>query len=300
MKFRRFIALLALLAFFTQGSAQELLCVVDIQAPTQGSDKQVYEQMKEAITKYINFRKWTGLTYEPEERIKCRMQFIISDRPAIDEFRGTLQVQLIRPTYNSSYETMVLNIKDQNIYFKFTAFQPLEFSENNYIDELTSILNYYAYMIVGFDNETFKLSGGTPYFEKAQNIVNLAAGNGGSGWRNYDGSQNRYWLVTDMLDNGLKSIHNVLYVYHRQGLDQMERNPNLARKTIVAALREMEKLNKRYPGKYITRVFLFAKSAEIVEMFKKADLADKRSLIQIMDVLDPANSSDYQAVMNAK
>ena len=293
---RKLFCFILLLGACTFAQAQELQCVVDIQTPTQGSDKQVYAQMKDAITKYVNFRKWSDMTYLPEERIKCRMQFIISDRPAIDEFRGSLQVQIIRPTFNSTYETVVLNMMDQNIYFRFTAFQPFEFSENNYIDELTSILNFYCYMIVGFDQETFQMSGGTRYFEKAQNIVNLAQGNGGSGWRNNDGQQTRYWLVTDMLDNSMNRIHNVYYVYHRQGLDQMEKNPAMGRKVILQSLRELKNLNQRYPGKFITRMFLTAKSQEIMDIFRKADQRDKTELIKVMDPLDPANSSGYEAL----
>ena len=294
---RLLTGLFFLLSTWTFATAQELQCVVDIQTPTQGSDKQIYEQMKEAITKYINFRKWTDMKFDPEERIKARMMFIINDRPSIDEFRGTLQVQLIRPVYNSTYESIVINVLDENVAFQFTAFQPLEFSEQNYISELTSILNFYAYMLIGFDSETFGLSGGTPYFEKAQNIVNLAASSGGAGWRNFDGTRNRYWLVTDMLDNGMSRIHNVLYTYHRQGLDQMEKNLPMARKTILNSLREMQRLNQRYPGKFITRVFLTAKSAEIVDIFREADLRDKQQLIKIMDPLDPARSDDYAGIL---
>ena len=224
MNIRKLLFPLLLICVGSTLSAQELQCVVDIQAPSQGSDKQVYDQMKEAITKYVNFRKWSDMKFNPEERIKCRMLFIINTRPSIEDFSGTLQVQLIRPVYNSSYESIVVNIRDQNVNFKFTPFTPLEFSENNYIDELTSILNFYCYMLVGIDTETFELRGGVPYFQKAQNIVNLAASGTGQGWRNFDGTQNRYWLVNDLLDNSLAKFHNVLYVYHRQGLDKMEKN----------------------------------------------------------------------------
>ncbi len=294
---RILFGLIFLLSFASVGFAQELQCVVDIQTPTQGSDKQIYDQMKESITKYINFRKWTDLKFQPEERIKARMQFIISDRPAIDEFRGTLQVQLIRPVYNSTYESIVLNVRDENIFFKFNAFTPLEFSENNYISELTSILNFYAYILIGFDSETFGLAQGKEYFQKAQNIVNLASSVGQAGWQSFDGTQNRYWLVTDMLDNGMNRIHNVLYTYHRQGLDQMEKNMPMARKTILQSLREMQRLNQRYPGKFITRVFLTAKAPEIVDIFREADLRDKQQLIQIMDPLDPARGSEYAEIL---
>lgn len=280
--------------------AQELQCIVNVSAPTVGSDQTVYPQMQDAISKYVNFRKWTDLKFEPLERIKCRMQLIINERPEVDQFRASLQVQLIRPVYGSDYESMVINIQDKDIAFKFVPFTPLEFSENNYIDELTSILNFYCYMLVGFDQESFELSSGIPYFQKAQQIVNLAGNSGGAGWRNFDGTRNRFWLVNDMLDNSLKQIHNIFYVYHRQGLDQMEKNMTLGRTAILGALRELQKLNQRYPAKYITRIFVTAKSSEIIDIFRKANMAEKAELIRIMSEIDPANGSDYEKINQEK
>jgi hypothetical protein len=288
------------LAFASSISAQELQCALTVSAPTVGSDQEVYPQIQDAMMKYMNLRKWTDLKYEPNERIRCRIQLIISARPAVDEFKGTLQVQLTRPVYKSTMETKVVEIQDQDIQFKFVAFQPLEFSDNNYIDELTSILNFYAYMIIGFDQETFELGGGTAYFQKAQQIVNNAQNRNTPGWRNLDSQRNRYWLVTEMLDNSLRQIHNVFYTYHRQGLDQMEKNLSLGRISVLNALKELQKINQRFPAKYIVRVFLNAKSAEIIEMFRNADMRDKATLIPLMQEIDPANSSDYEAIRAEK
>lgn len=274
--------------------------MVNVSAPTVSSDQTIYPQMQDAITKYVNFRKWTDLKFEPYERIKCRLQIIIKARPEVDRFTGTFQVQLIRPVYQSEYESMVLNIQDADIAFKFVPFTPLEFSENNYIDELTSLLNFYCYMLIGFDQETFELGSGAPYFQKAQTIVNLASNGGGAGWRNYDGTRNRYWLVTDMLDNSLRQIHNILYVYHRQGLDQMGKNVNGGRTAILGALRELQKMNQRYPAKYITRVFYTAKSNEIIDIFKKGNIQEQSEVIRIMSEVDPANAADYEKIKGEK
>jgi hypothetical protein len=302
MKIRWFIALVlsTVLLGTATASAQELQCIVNVSAPTVGSDQSIYPQMQDAITKYINFRKWTDLKYEPQERIKCRLQIMISNRPEVDQFTGTFQVQLIRPVFNSEYESMVLNIQDKDIAFKFVAFTPLEFSENNYIDELTSLLNFYAYMIIGFDQETFENGGGATHFQKAQTIVNLASNTGGAGWRNFDGTRNRYWLVSDMLDNSLRQIHNILYVYHRQGLDLMEKNLAGGRTAVLGALRELQKMNQRYPAKYITRVFITAKSNEIIEIFQKGNIQEKSEVIRIMTEVDPANAADYEKIKDEK
>lgn len=298
---KRLFFLLATLLTFTQAArAQELQCAVSVSAPTVGSDREIYQQMQDAIIKYVNLRKWTDLVYEPNERIKCRMQFIINDRPAVDEFKGTLQVQLIRPVYKSSYESKVVDIQDKEIAFKFVPFQPLEFSENAYIDQLTSILNFYAFMLIGFDQETFELGSGVPYFQKAQQVVSLAATSSGPGWSNLGDTRNRYYLNAEMLDNSLRQIHSILYTYHRQGLDQMEKNVGLGRASVISAIKELQKLNQRFPAKFITRVFMTAKSAEIVEIFKKADMRDKSTIIPILLEIDPANANEYEAIRAEK
>lgn len=291
---------LMLLAGKQSASAQELQCVVKVAAPTVGSDQTVYPQMEDAITKYVNFRRWTDLKYDPNERIKCRIQIMISDRPEVDQFRGTMQVQLIRPVLNSIYESMVLNIQDADVNFKFVPFTPLEFSENNYIDELTSLLNFYCYTIIGYDMETFENGGGAPYFQKAMNIVNLASNGGGPGWRNFDGTRNRFWIATEMLDNSMRQIHSILYQYHRQGLDQMERNLQSGRTAVLAALRELQKLNQRYPAKYVTRIFYTAKTNEIIEIFSKANMQEKSEVIRIMSEVDPGNAQDYEKIKEEK
>ncbi|MFM2377005.1 MAG: hypothetical protein RLZZ165_2102 [Bacteroidota bacterium] len=296
----------ASLAFFccimlaTASTAQELQCVVTVLAPTVGSDQSIYPQMEDAITKYVNFRRWTDLKYEPNERIKCKMQIMINDRPEVDRFTATIQVQVIRPVYHSDYESLVVNLQDQDAAFKFVPFTPLEFSENNYIDELTSILNFYCYTIIGFDQETFELGSGVPYFQKAQNIVNLAATGGGSGWRNFDGTRNRYWLANEMLDNSLKQIHSIYYTYHRQGLDQMVKNLPAARVAVLNAIKELQKLNQRFPAKYITRVFYTAKSQEIIQIFQKGNMQEKSEVVRIMSEIDPGNAQDYEKIRQEK
>lgn len=277
--------------------AQELQCQVTVTAPQVGSDQQVFQQLQEAISQYINLRKWTDLKFDPYERIKCRMQIIISERPQVDYFKGTVQVQVIRPVYNSTYETVILNVQDKDFNVKFVPFQPLEFSENTYIDNLTSILNFYAYMIIGFDFDSFELGSGKVYFEKANNYVNLSQNAGEPGWRVQDGIRSRYWLVNNMLDNSFREMHNIYYAYHRSGLDQMEKDVERGRAIILQSLKDLQRLNVKFPGKYIVRVFMDAKGGEITQIFKKALVTEKRQLITIMESLDPSNLDDYQEIM---
>lgn len=297
----KYLWLTVLLGFATlwggKIKAQEIQAQVTVSAPQVGSDQQVYTQMQDAISQYINLRKWTELKFEPYERIQARIQILINDRPSVDYFKGTIQVQVIRPVYNSTYESLLVNIQDKDFNVRFTPFQPLEFNENGFVDNLTSILNFYAYMIIAFDMDSFEQGAGIPFFEKAQNYVNLSQNSGEPGWRVQDGIKTRYWSCNNALDNSFRSIHNIYYNYHRQGLDLMEKELDKARTNVLNSLKELQRLNVKYPGKYIVRIFLEAKKQEIVNIFSNALVTDKRQLITVMESLDPANLDDYQKVM---
>lgn len=291
---------LAILAFLPLGlPAQEMLVQVTVTAPTVGSDQQVYTQMQEAITKYMNFQKWTEKKYLPEERIKARIQIIINERPSPETFRGTIQVQVIRPVFNSTYETVLLNVQDKYFNVTFVPFQDLQFNENAYIDNLTSILNFYAYIILGVEGDSFQLNGGSEYFAKARQVVNLAANSPETGWRNTDGggNRNRYWLADNFVNNSYKIIHGIYYNWHRLGLDGMEKDVAKSRAICLNALKELQKLSIQNPGLYVTRAFLDCKSIEIVDMYKKAIITDKRQVLSILEQIDPGNMNQYNQIL---
>ena len=279
--------------------AQEIFCQVSVSAPTLQSDKQVLQELQKAINEYLNFRTWTGHSFTREERIKARMNIIISERPSVDQFRGTLQLQIIRPVYNASYETKVIDLKDKDFNLKYVPFQTLEFSDNSYIDNLTSMLNYYAYMIIGFDYDTFALNGGSEHFGKAANVVSLAANSPESGWKSFDGgNKSRYWLSQNVNNVSFRKVRNAMYTYHRMGLDMMEKDIDKARVNILGALKEVQKVNIQNPGSYIIRVFLETKKEEITNIFMNALPHEKNQLVAIMENLDPAGLNDYRRVMS--
>ena len=279
--------------------AQELFCTVTVDAPTVGSDRQVYDQMRDAITKYMNFQKWTDKKYEPFERIKCRMQIIISDRPSNEYFKGTIQCQVIRPVYNSTYETVIFNVQDKFFNVYFVPFTDLQFSDNSYIDNMTSILNFYAYMMIGVDCDSYELNGGSDYYQKARNVLNMAQNSQEVGWRNTDGSgnKNRYWLVDGFVNNTYRTIHNVYYAWHRSGLDMMEKDVAKGRLAILGVLKELQKLNVQNPNLYVVRSFLDAKGNEIVSVFQNAIMTDKRQVLAILENIDPGNMNQYNTIL---
>ena len=300
---RSLLAFAFLLSFFFCFSplrAQEFFCSVSVQAPQLQSDRQVYTDMQKSISEYMNFRQWSNHKFEPHERIKVTIQIIINDRPAIDYFKGSIQIRVVRPVFNSTYETVLFDIRDQQFSVKYVPFQTLEYSENSYIDNLTSILNFYAYMILAWDYDSFQENGGRDWFSKAQNTVNLAQGSQESGWRSFDASKSKYWLSENMVNSSYKKIHNILYMYHRQGLDLMEKDLQKARSNILTALKELQKLNVQNPGLYIVRVFMESKRGEIPLIFSKAMPHEQQQILTIVENLDPSELNNYKTILEGK
>lgn len=279
--------------------AQELNCVVNVQRPSiQGIDPVIFQNMQKEIFEFMNLRKWTSDEFKTEERIKCNLNIVFTTGTAgSDRLEGTLQVQVIRPVYNSNYETVTLNFSDRDFKINYVPFQTVQFSDNAYINNISSILMYWGYMILGMDYDTFSPEGGTPYYEKARNIMNLAQNNGESGWKALDGTRNRYWLNENLLNNSYKSYRTMLYNYHRNGLDKMAGDVMAGRRAVLAELTQVEQLFSQNPNLFIIRVFTDAKANELIPMFKKADPADKQKFIRIMTRIDPNNASKYNSVL---
>jgi Domain of unknown function (DUF4835) len=187
-------------------------------------------------------------------------------------------------------------VQDKDFNVTYTPLVPLEYNENTYTDNLTSILNYYAWLMLGVDSDSYELNGGAEYFQNAKNVVNLAATGRESGWRNTDGNRNKYWLLDGFLNNSYAKVHNFQYAYHRSGLDGMEKDVNKARTAVMNSIKELDKINQANPGTYIIRALLDAKQPEIVLIFKDALPNEKRDLLAIMERLDPVNMAQYEAI----
>jgi hypothetical protein len=278
--------------------AQELFCNISVNASQIQSDKQVFEDMQQTISRYMNFQQWGPDQFTIDERIRVNFQILVNQRPSGDRFSCTFNIQVYRPTLNATYETIVLNISDKNCSFNYVPFQQMQFVENLYNDELTALLNFYAYLILGFDYDSFSPNGGNFYFQQAQEIVNLAASASNEiGWRSSESTKNRYWIVENLMNSRYRGFHTVLYKYHRQGLDQMESNPSKGRRAIIDALREMQRVHRQDPLMPITRLFLDTKDDELVKVFAKGFANDKKEFIEIMQDIDPSNIAEYNKVM---
>ena len=293
------VSLFAALIFLapTISHAQELNCTVRVLAPQIQGDKKVFETLQGAIYEFMNNRKWTDDQFDQQEKIEVSMQITITKRLSTDEFEGTMQIQSSRPVYKTSYNTVVLNHLDENFNFKYLEYQTLEFNENQFTSNLTGMLAYYAYLVIGMDYNTFGLNDGTPYFLKAQDIVNKAQNTPEKGWRAFENSKNRYWVTENLLNPIFKPLNEGMYKYHRLGLDIMTEEKDEARQIITESLEALKPVYRDKPGSLLLTVFFNTKADEIVNIYSKAYPDEKAKITNLLTEIDPAHTSKYQQIM---
>jgi hypothetical protein len=294
-------AVLIVLATGTTG-AQELYCNVQVSAQKiQGSNREIFQSMQRDIYEFMNSMVWTDNVFSFSERIECNLLINLDDQLSADEFRGTIQVQLSRPVFNTTYESTVLNFVDNNFQFRYVEFQPLEFNPNSHTSNLVSVLAYYAYLLIGMDFDTYSQGGGTPYFQVAEKIVTNAQNAPEQGWKPYDGSRNRnrYWLVKNILDTEYSGVRQFIYLYHLRGLDRMESDMTQARTEIYESLRRLQEVYRRRPDPfmYYMTVIIDAKADELVNIFSQGFPEEKNRVVQILNEIDPANETKYQKIL---
>ncbi len=294
---RKYLFLLFFVSVIS-GVAQELNCKVQVLSQqVQGTDKRVFTTLQTAIFEFMNNKKWTNDQFKLDERIDCSILINVTERPSTDQFVATIQVQSRRPVFKSSYNSVLLNYNDNDFQFSYLENQPLEFNENQFTTNLTSVLGFYAYMIIGMDYDTFSPSGGTTYLQKAQNIVNNAQNASEPGWRAFESNKNRYWLITNMLDAPFVNIRECMYNYHRKGLDEMVTNKEGGRANLLEALESLRKVHQARPLSFAMQVFFNAKSDEIINIFSGAFADEKSKVMTLLNDIDPTNSNKYQKIM---
>jgi hypothetical protein len=275
--------------------AQELNCTVKVLSPAiQGTERSVFETLETAVKEFMNNTRWTNDSYKQDEKIECNITINVTKRISVDEFEANIIVQSRRPVYKSSYNTNLINYQDNDFTFKYTPFQPFEFNENTFINNLTSTLGYYAFIFIGLDYDTFSPEGGTPYYQKAQTIVNNAQNAPDKGWKAFEGSKNRYWLAENLANANFKGVRSCLYNYHRMGLDMMTNDVELARKNIADALDGLMKVHNLQMGSFLMQVFFLAKADEVVNIFSVATPEVKSKLVPMLNTIDPGNVTKYE------
>ncbi len=285
-------------------NSQELNCNVQVSAQRiQGSNREVFEAMQKDIYEFMNNTVWTNHVFSYAERIDCNVLINLNDQLSADEFTGTIQIQLSRPVYNTTYKSTMLNFIDNSFQFKYVEFQPLEFDPNNYRTNLVSVLAYYTYMILGFDYDSFSPLGGTEFFQVAEKIVSNAQNAPEPGWKPYDGSRNRnrYWLVKNVLDKEYEGVRQFLYDYNINGLDEMESKVTEARTSIAESLKLIQDIYRKKPDPYmyLVQVVMDSKSDELINIYSNAFPEEKSRVVDILTEIDPANKAKYEKIMSA-
>tara|TARA_B110000093_G_scaffold79322_2_gene86139 strand:- start:680 stop:1579 length:900 start_codon:yes stop_codon:yes gene_type:complete len=289
---------LILTVFTTSSKAQELNCTVQVIAPQIANvEASVFESLEDGIRGFMNGRRWTNDNYEFDELIECTMQITISESIGNTRFSGSIQVQSNRPVYNSDYKTPILFVIDGDFEFVWINGASILFNPGQHRDNLSSILAYYAYMILGLDYDSFGLEAGSEYFLKAQTIVANAQNSGGQGWLASQGKQNRYWLIENLLSQTFRPLRLCMYNYHRRGFDLLESDLEGARLNIADALIEMRSTNRIRPGSFNLQVFFLAKSDEIIKLFGPAPEAERVRLLPVLKQMDPGNISQYDEAL---
>jgi hypothetical protein len=300
----RKINLLLVLAFaFKFSAAQELKANVTVVSNQVGNNvnQNVFRTLQTALATFINTRKWTTDNYTPNERIECNFLLNLQSTGDLNVYNASLTIQAARPVFNTSYLSPIINFKDDNIAFKYVEFQQLEFNENRVsgsdalVSNLTAIIAYYANMVLAFDYASFSPRGGDPYFTKAQNIVNNAPdGRGISGWKAFDGTRNRYWLVENMINSRYTIMHDVYYNYYRLGMDKLYEDENAARAEVLNVLNLLNNFINDNPNKMISQFFFQGKATELIKIFAKAPPQDKIRASEILQRLDITNATKYK------
>jgi hypothetical protein len=299
---KQFLSILIFLLAFTVKS-QELNCQVSIiteaKLEVTSIEQEALAQLKLTVTDLMNNTQWTKDIFKIEERINCNLQLQINKIPSAGVFSGSIQIQSSRPAFNTNYNTLILNYQDDDMTFSFSRNAMLIYAPNQFRDNLSSILAFYAYFIIGMDYDSFSLKGGTPYFIEAQQIVTNAQNSGAIGWKsNEQGKRNRYWLVDNMLQAVYEPLRECNYNYHRNGIDKLQEDKIKGRKAMYDALVRLTPVAQSRPNSLNILTFLNAKTTEIKNLLFDSELKEKNEFVNLLKKLDPANTSKYLEILN--
>lgn len=297
---KKWFATVLLLGFAQISLAQELNFTVIInsdRARIQNTD--VFNQMKTSFEQFLNGRAWTTDEFKPEERIKGNLLITINSVPQVGVYEATVQIQTVRPVYGTNYESLIFNFVDRNWSFEYIESFPLEFNRFTFLNNVSSMLAFYAHIALGLDYDSFENRGGNKFFEIANDIVNNAQQSGRPGWvPNNSDRRIRYWLINDIYTSSVYSvIRESYYLYHRQGLDILQTDPQTAYKNIVEAIRLVSKANTTQPNGIFTISFMDAKGDEIPKVLKNAPLELRTEAVKLLLDVDPNNARKYNELL---
>ena len=276
--------------------AQELNAQVIVNSDlVNQTNQQIFQTLERSLNEFLNTQVWTNQEFLNQERITCSFVFNLSNYNN-DQFEATLQVQSQRPVFDTNYDSPILNFLDRDIVFTYQEFQPLFFNQSSFESNLVSLLSFYAYVIIGLDADTFKENGGSEFYERALDVVNLAQVTSRKGWKASDGTKNRFWLIDNLRANTFKEYRKTLYTYHRLGLDQLTTSPIEAKQGLMRAIEGLEPLFLRRPNAFLLQLFFDAKVEEIVNIFKEGPKVDFKETEAILKKIAPFFGSRWKQI----
>lgn len=296
-------SLLLLLLISGVANAQELNARVTVVTTrvSNNVNRNTFLTLQTALNNFLNNRKWSSDTYAPNERIECNFLLNLESTSETNVYKASLTIQAARPVFNTSYLSPIINFKDDDVTFKYIEFQQLDFNENRVTgtdplaSNLTAVFAYYAYLVIGFDADSFSPKGGEVFFQKAQNVVNNAPdGRNIAGWKAFDGIRNRYWLVENISNSRFAIMHDVYYNYYRLVMDKMYEDEKGARSELLNVLNLLDNFNTENPNKMITQFFFQGKATELVKVFSKATPPEKARALELLPKLDLTNAGKYK------
>ena len=291
------LVIVILSVFSLRVTAQELEAKVVVNhSKIQGTNTSVFTTLQEAMTEFINTRKWSNAQYTTREKIACSFNLIVNEYSDDGRFGCSLMVQANRPVYNASYNTTVFNFNDNAVDFNYIEHDKLEFSDNIVDNNLTAVLAYYAYLIIGLDMDTFAPKGGTDVLNKAENVVNNAQMLGEDGWKAFGDSKNRHALINDYMNGAMEPYRQLFYDYHRKGLDEMAQNAERGRSNITTSLTLLEKAKQDKPMSVLPQLFTEIKKDELINVYSKGTSKEKEEVNRILCLVNPSLTSDWDKI----
>lgn len=276
--------------------AQELQCQVEVNSSSvEGTYKGTFDNLQQSIAEYLNDNKWTNAQFMPGERIECRF-FLTIKEYTDDKVKGDIQVQMTRPVYNSTYSTNLLNFKDTKVEFDYREGDQLIRNDNSWDGNLTGLLDFYAYLILALDFDSFSPKGGQPYLDKAAAVVQMAQSSGEIGWRAFEDNKNRSAVISAFTDNNTAMIRDLIYQYHRKGLDEMVTSPDKGRATITESLKAIGEVYKNQPMSVALSMFRDSKFDELVNIYSKAPQAERETVYELLQPIYPTDTERLEKI----
>ena len=292
------VAVAGLIFYAPDADAQELRCNVEVNSQQiEGTNKSVFESLQEAMNTYMNETKFTNATFSPNEKIECRLFLTVAEYTD-DRIKGDLQIQLSRPVYNSTYTTTLFNFRDSKVEFDYREGDPLVFNENTEESNLIAILDYYAYLLLALDFDSFSPNGGQPYFDRASSIVQQMQSSGEVGWRTFEDTKNRAAVLSSYTDANTSGMRKLLYDYHRRGLDEMVTAPDKGRAVITESLNELKGVYANAPMSVALSIFRDSKLDELVNVYSKAPQTERESVYDLLQPIYPTESQRIDKIKN--